>query len=191
MSKIQLSKNFIRNTCKLALAEDLYPEGDITSGLLDNNINKKVKLITKGKILTTDIKKMEKLDKVTLMMGDMNDKEFSEKIYKYFNEKVDVVISDMAPNTTGNKNLDAYRTGELCINAMDLSKKILSNDKYIKVLGNGEQRKPYSSANEIIHCIMYITKKKHFNLVNFYNIGANDKGVKVKDIVKLLIKKFD
>ena len=46
MSKVQLSKNFIRNTCKLALAEDLYPEGDITSNLLNDNINKKVKLIT-------------------------------------------------------------------------------------------------------------------------------------------------
>ena len=45
MSKIQLSKNFIRNTCKLALAEDLYPSGDITSSLLSGNINKKVKLI--------------------------------------------------------------------------------------------------------------------------------------------------
>jgi nicotinate-nucleotide pyrophosphorylase (carboxylating) len=46
VSKIQLSKNFIRNTCKLALAEDLYPGGDITSNLLSDNINKKVKLIT-------------------------------------------------------------------------------------------------------------------------------------------------
>ena len=45
MSKIQLSKNFIRNTCKLALAEDLYPSGDITSNLLD----KKIKFISKKK----------------------------------------------------------------------------------------------------------------------------------------------
>ncbi len=45
MSKIQLSKNFIRNTCRLALAEDLYPYGDITSDLLNNN-NKKLKLIS-------------------------------------------------------------------------------------------------------------------------------------------------
>ena len=73
----------------------------------------------------------------------------------------------------------------------DLSKKILSNDKYLKVLGNGEQCKPYSSANEIISCIMHLTKKRHFNLVNFYNIGTNDKGVKVKNIVKFLIKRFD
>ena len=49
MSKIQLSKNFIRNTCKLALAEDLYPSGDITSNLLDNNFIKKIKLISNEK----------------------------------------------------------------------------------------------------------------------------------------------
>jgi len=46
VSKIILTKNFIRKTCKLALREDLYPSGDITSNLLENNINKKVKLIT-------------------------------------------------------------------------------------------------------------------------------------------------
>jgi len=46
VSKIQLSKNFIRKVCKLALNEDLYPLGDITSNLLKNNIKKKVKLIS-------------------------------------------------------------------------------------------------------------------------------------------------
>jgi len=45
VSKIILSKNFIRSTCKLALNEDLFPSGDITSNLLKNNI-KKIKLIT-------------------------------------------------------------------------------------------------------------------------------------------------
>tara|TARA_B100000579_G_scaffold206082_1_gene168444 strand:- start:2 stop:838 length:837 start_codon:yes stop_codon:yes gene_type:complete len=46
VSKIQLSKNFIKQTCKLALAEDLDPSGDITSSLIDNKIKKKIKLIT-------------------------------------------------------------------------------------------------------------------------------------------------
>ena len=46
MSKIILSKNFIRGVCKLALNEDLYPSGDITSSLLNDNIKKKLKLIT-------------------------------------------------------------------------------------------------------------------------------------------------
>ena len=46
MSKFILSKNFIRTTCKLALNEDLFPSGDITSNLLNNNIKKKIKLIS-------------------------------------------------------------------------------------------------------------------------------------------------
>ena len=45
MSKIQLSKNFIKSSCKLALNEDLYPSGDITSELTDKNLKKKVKMI--------------------------------------------------------------------------------------------------------------------------------------------------
>ena len=45
MSQIKLSKNFIRNTVKLALNEDLYPSGDITSNLVQNNKTLKLKLI--------------------------------------------------------------------------------------------------------------------------------------------------
>ena len=46
MSKIILSKNFIKSVCQLALNEDLYPSGDISSNLLNDNIKKKVKLIS-------------------------------------------------------------------------------------------------------------------------------------------------
>ena len=46
MSKIKLSKEFIRNTVKLALNEDLYPSGDITSSLINNNKIITVKLLS-------------------------------------------------------------------------------------------------------------------------------------------------
>ncbi len=46
MSKIRLNNNFIKNIVKLALNEDLYPSGDITSYLIKNNIKKKAKLIS-------------------------------------------------------------------------------------------------------------------------------------------------
>ena len=49
MSKIKLNKNFIRSNCKLALNEDLFPSGDITSNLLKNNQIKKVKMISNEK----------------------------------------------------------------------------------------------------------------------------------------------
>ena len=46
MSKIKLSKEFIKSTVKLALNEDLYPSGDITSGLINNDKVLTIKLIS-------------------------------------------------------------------------------------------------------------------------------------------------
>ena len=46
MSQIKLSNNFIKNTVKLALNEDLYPLGDITSDLIKNKKILKAKLIS-------------------------------------------------------------------------------------------------------------------------------------------------
>ena len=86
------------------------------------------KKITKGKILAVDTRPMESINKVNFLKRDLLDSEIYEKIYAYFGKKVDVVISDMAVNTSGNKNLDSYRTGELCLRAMNLAQKLLHED---------------------------------------------------------------
>ena len=86
------------------------------------------KIIKKGKILTVDKLDMEKIDNVEFIKGDFLNVETEEKILIFFKNKIDVIISDMAPNTSGNKNLDSYRTGELCLKAMDLSQRILNKN---------------------------------------------------------------
>ena len=86
------------------------------------------KKITKGKILAVDIQFMEKIDNVDFIKGDFCKTEILDKIIVYFNNKVDVILYDMAANTSGNKALDSYRTGELCLHAMNLAKKILSQE---------------------------------------------------------------
>ena len=86
------------------------------------------KIITKGKILAIDIKFMEKIKNVEFIKGDFINDEYQEKIKSHFNQKVDVVMSDMATNTTGNQNLDSYRTGELCLEAMNFATKILRKE---------------------------------------------------------------
>ena len=86
------------------------------------------KSILSGKILAVDIRPMEKIKNVDFIRDDFLKEEFFQKIKNYFNNKVDVVLSDMAVNTTGNKNLDSYNTGELCLKAMDLAKKVLHKD---------------------------------------------------------------
>ena len=71
---------------------------------------------------------MKEINNVSFINGDFLDDIIYKKISGFFNAKVDVILSDMAANTSGNKELDSYRTGELCLNAMNLSKKILNND---------------------------------------------------------------
>ena len=87
----------------------------------------KEKIIT-GKILAIDNKNMKKIDKVTFLQADLLDPLIYEKVHPYFNSKIDVVMSDMAVNTSGIKNLDSFKTGELCLTAMDLALKILNNN---------------------------------------------------------------
>jgi len=85
-------------------------------------------IIKKGKILSVDILEMENIRNVNFLKGDFLSEEIFEKIRNFFNNKVDVVISDMAANTSGNKNLDSYRTGELCMKAMDLAMKVMHKE---------------------------------------------------------------
>ena len=86
------------------------------------------KEITEGKMLAVDIKPMKEINNVYFIEGDFFDNDIYKKIILHFNNRVDLVMSDMAANTSGNKSLDSFRTGELCISAMDLSKKILSKE---------------------------------------------------------------
>ena len=124
------------------------------------------KEIIEGKILAVDIRSMEQIKNVDFINGDFCKDEICKKIMLYFNNKIDVVLSDMAVNTSGNKALDSYRTGELCISAMTLAKKILSqngvflskifmgsifkeiNEKAKKSFKNVVKYKPLSSKKE-------------------------------------------
>ena len=103
------------------------------------------KKIKNGKILSIDILDFEKIEKIFQLKGDFTSEIMKEKIKNYFNSKVDVVMSDMAVNTTGNKNLDSINTSELCIEAMNFSKDILKKDgKFVSKIFMG------STFNEII-----------------------------------------
>ena len=75
MPKIQLSKNFIRSTCKLALNEDLYPSGDITTNLLNYNSISKAKLISNEKGIIGGLE----FDKQTFNLLDRNIKFYIKK----------------------------------------------------------------------------------------------------------------
>ncbi len=104
------------------------------------------KNIKSGKIASIDLIDFEKIINVHKIKGDFTNDISKNKILDYFGTKVDVVISDMAVNTTGNKNIDSIYTGELCIDAMKFSKKTLKdNGKFISKIFMG------STFNEIIN----------------------------------------
>jgi 23S rRNA (uridine2552-2'-O)-methyltransferase len=97
------------------------------------------KIITVGKILSLDIKKMDQLKNVSFLQCDFLEENTKEKILKFFREKLDVVISDMAADTTGNKSLDCIRTNQLCADVIEFSSKILKpNGVLVSKLFMGE-----------------------------------------------------
>ena len=81
--------------------------------------------VTSGKILSIDINNMAPLKNVKFLQHDIFDQNTKNKISNYFKEKLDVIISDMAADTTGNKSLDSIRTNQLCTETISLASKIL------------------------------------------------------------------
>tara|TARA_Y100000590_G_C15693221_1_gene1004208 strand:+ start:640 stop:1251 length:612 start_codon:yes stop_codon:yes gene_type:complete len=80
------------------------------------------------KLLSIDLKKMEAIGSSYQIIGDFNENSSKEKIINYFKQKVDVILSDMAVNTTGNKNLDSVVTGELCLEALRFAREHLKEN---------------------------------------------------------------
>ena len=82
-------------------------------------------IITNGKILSVDLKEMEPIKNVKFIQSDIVEENTKDIIIKYFEGKLDVIISDMAADTTGNKSLDSIRTNQLCADIINFSKKTL------------------------------------------------------------------
>ena len=86
------------------------------------------KIIVNGKIMSIDINPMEFIKNVKFLNCDIFDPSTSKKIMNFFTGKLDVIISDMAADTTGSKSLDSIRTNQLCSEALFLSSKVLKKD---------------------------------------------------------------
>ena len=83
------------------------------------------KMIYTGKIMSVDIKEMKPLKNVEFLKGDIMKNETKLAVNSYFKSNLDVIISDMAADTTGNKSLDSIRTNQLCADIINFSKEIL------------------------------------------------------------------
>ena len=119
--------------------------------------------VKNGKILGIDKKEIEEIKGVKFLVGDFLDKESKATIVEHFQLNIDVILSDMAPNTTGNKSLDCIRTNELCLDILNFSKKIL-NKKGVLVskLFMGEDFQEIK-----------INAKKNFKKINFFKPNSS------------------
>ena len=131
------------------------------------------KIVTNGKIISVDLKKMEKINNTIQIIGDFTNPIIQDQIKNKLTSKAEVVMSDMAVNTTGVKNLDSIQTGELCKEAMIFSKDVISSDGFfISKIFMG------SSFNEIV-----ALGKKIFKVVKVFKPQSSRKESKESFIV--------
>ena len=139
-----------------------------------------LKNVKNGKIVSIDFKDFEKIGNIHQIKGDFTDDRYKKEIVDYFGVKVDVVLSDLAVNTTGNKNLDSIYTGELCMEAMKFSKEILKSDgKFISKIFMG------STFNEIVS-----EAKKIFKENKVFKPLASRKDSKESFIICKFLRKY-
>tara|TARA_B100001769_G_C21940381_1_gene506612 strand:+ start:217 stop:834 length:618 start_codon:yes stop_codon:yes gene_type:complete len=108
---------FFKNS-KIVIDLGSYPGG--WSQILKKNLKN-------CKILSIDIKKMEKIDGIDFMRCDFQLEESKQKILERLSSKADLLVSDMAADTTGNKDLDCIRTNALCAEVIEFSSFILKD----------------------------------------------------------------
>ena len=87
----------------------------------------KTSKVKSGNIISIDLKEMDKIENTIQIKGDFTKTYIQSQIKSFLKNGSDVVMSDMAVNTTGIKNIDSIQTGELCMEAMNFSKEVLSN----------------------------------------------------------------
>jgi 23S rRNA (uridine2552-2'-O)-methyltransferase len=125
------------------------------------------------RLVSIDLKEMEPIENTFQIKGDFTDETNQKKILDHFKDKIDLVVSDMAVNTTGNKNVDSLVTGELSMEAMHFSLKTLKkNGVFISKIFMG------SSFNEIVELA-----KKNFKEFHVYKPPSSRKESKESFII--------
>ena len=132
-----------------------------------------LKAAKSGKLISIDLKKMEPIGNSIQIQGDFTEEKTKEEIKKNLNGKVDVVMSDMAVDTTGIKNIDSIQTGELCKEAMFFAKELMKDSGFFvsKIFMGG-------TFNEIV-----AEGKKYFKEVKVFKPKSSRKDSKESFII--------
>ena len=124
--------------------------------------------VKSGRLVSVDLKNMEQIENTIQIKGDFTEEDIQKEIKGFFKSKVDVVVSDMAVNTTGIKDIDAIYTGELTMEAMNFSKEMLVKEgRFVSKIFLG------SSFNEIVSL-----GKKYLKKLRYLNLNLAEKSQK-------------
>ena len=136
------------------------------------------KVTKSGRLISIDLKKMEPIGNSVQIQGDFTEQIIQDEIKKHTITNVDVVMSDMAVNTTGIKNIDSIQTGELCKEAMFFAKDLLKENGFFisKIFMGG-------TFNEIV-----AEGKKYFKEVKVFKPKSSRKDSKESFIICKNIK---
>ena len=131
------------------------------------------KVTKSGRLISIDLKKMEPIGNTVQIQGDFTEESIQDEIKKHTTTKVDVVMSDMAVNTTGIKNIDSIQTGELCKSAMFFAKDLLKENGFFisKIFMGG-------TFNEIV-----AEGKKYFKEIKVFKPKSSRKDSKESFII--------
>ena len=203
MKKNKISKNWINRQRRDVYVRNSKIEGYRSRAVYKlEEINKKFKIFYNGasvldlgaapgswsqyisknykniKLASIDLKKFDEIENIFQITGDFTDEICKQKILNFFQGKIDIIISDMANNTTGNKNLDSMQTSELCLDAMRFSKEVLKNNGiFVSKIFVG------STFNEIIE-----ESKKTFKKNKIFKPAASRKESKESFIVCSMLR---
>ena len=131
------------------------------------------KTVKSGRLISIDLKEMDPIGNTVQIQGDFTEHDTQSKIKEYTNDKVDVVMSDMAVNTTGIKDIDSIQTGELCKEAMLFAKDLLrDNGCFVSKIFMG------GTFNEIV-----AEGKKYFKEVKVFKPKSSRKDSKESFII--------
>ena len=131
------------------------------------------KVVKNGKIISIDLKEMEPIPNIIQIKGDFTENKFQKIIKEQLHASADVVMSDMAVNTTGIKDIDAIQTGELCKEAIVFSKEVIKKQGFfISKIFMG------STFNEIV-----ALGKKNFKEVKVFKPKSSRKDSKESFII--------
>ena len=131
------------------------------------------KVVKNGKIISIDLKEMESIPNTIQIKGDFTEEAIQQKIRDKLPSNVDVVMSDMAINTTGIKDIDAIQTGELCMASMVFSEQVIKKQGFfISKIFMG------STFNEIVEI-----EKKIFKEVKVFKPKSSRKDSKESFII--------